>query len=123
MNFKYITNCIYSMEQLNYHKLINLKKRLVKYDCEYSKKIMATIDECIVSAKAVSNKHDRERRDNYQLEDVTCETCGNEYPRGYIYKHKRDKHGAVSSKTKKVSKVDEVLEKLLADLNAIKEEK
>lgn len=105
------------MEQLNYHKLINLKKRLVKYDCEYSKKIMTIIDECIVGAKEVSSKRDKERRSEYQGEILTCKTCGKDYPREYIYKHKRDKHGEASSKPKKESKVNIILEKLLAEIN------
>ena len=104
------------MEQLNYHKLINLKKRLVKYDCDYSKKIMTTIDECIIEAKAVSKKQDEERRCAYQFEDITCEICGNEYQRGYIYKHKRDKHGTISSKPKKETNAVEVLQKFLSEI-------
>jgi len=102
------------MEQLNYHKLINLKKRLVKYDCEYSKKIMTTIDECIIEAKAVSKKQDEERRSEYQFEDVTCEICGKDYQRGYIYKHKRDTHGAIG-KPKKETNAVEVLKKCIEE--------
>ena len=30
------------MEQLNYHKLVNLKKRFAKYDCEISKDISSS---------------------------------------------------------------------------------
>jgi len=103
------------MEQLNYHKLINLKKRLEKYDCEYSKKIMTTIDECIIEAKAVSKKQDEERRCAYQFEDVTCEICGKDYQRGYIYKHKRDKHGKVSDKPKKEINALEFLKKCIEE--------
>lgn len=36
------------MEQLNYHKLVNLKKRFAKYDCEISKDILATIEKHLV---------------------------------------------------------------------------
>jgi hypothetical protein len=102
------------MEELNYHKLINLKKRLVKYNCDYSKKIMATIDECIVNAKAVSKKKDEDRRLAYQFEDVTCEICGNVYPRGYFYKHRRDKHGKVGKPKKEVDPA-EIVAKYLAE--------
>jgi len=104
------------MEQLNYHKLINLKKRMAKYDCDYSKKILATIDECVVIAKAVSKKRDEERRFEYQGEILTCETCGKDYPREYIYKHKRDKHGAVSSKPKKEINPVEILQMFLSEV-------
>lgn len=118
------------MEQLNYHKLINLKKRINRDfnlnnpDCEYSKKIMAVInetllpvvDECVVIAKAVSKKRDEERRFEYQGEILTCETCGKDYPREYIYKHKRDKHGAVSSKPKKEINPLEILQMFLSEV-------
>lgn len=106
------------MEQLNYHKLINLKKRLVKYDCEYSKKIMAVVDECIVGAKEVSSKRDKERRDAYQFEDITCEDCGKEYPRAYIYQHRKDKHGAISSKPKKENDAIQYLKDLMMGFKA-----
>jgi hypothetical protein len=116
------------MEQLNYHKLINLKKRINRGfnlnnpDCEYSKKIMAVInetllpvvDECIISAKAVSKERDEERRGAYNFEEVTCDVCGKEYQRGYIYKHKRDRHGAVS-KPKKETDVVGILQKCLSE--------
>lgn len=107
------------MEQLNYHKLINLKKRFVKYDCDYSKKIMATIDECIIEAKEISKKKDTERRDAYQSEDVCCEFCGNTYPRGYIYRHERDKHGKISVKPKKDINPADILKKCLAEIDNI----
>jgi hypothetical protein len=93
------------------------------FDCEYSKKILAVVEECIPVARAISKKKDEERRSSYQFEEVTCELCWKEYPRGYIYKHKRDKHGQISSKPKKDDKVDEVLAKLLADWKKAKEEK
>ena len=109
------------MEQLNYHKLINLKKRFEKYDCEYSKKILATVDECIEDAKEVSKKKDKDRRDTYEYEDVVCDECGKKYPRKNIYRHKNDIHGAVSSKSKKESRVDAVLAQIVADIKAIKE--
>jgi len=95
---------ILQMEQFNYHKLVNLKKRLLKYDCEYSKKIMEVIDGCITDAKAVSKKKDEERRLEYNYENVDCEICGKEFTRGYIYKHKRDVHHNIN-KTKKSKKI------------------
>jgi hypothetical protein len=88
-------------QQLNLHNLRQLKNRLAKYNCEYSKKILATIEECVVEARMVSKEKDKERRSEYQYEEVCCEICGNDYQRGYIYKHKRDKHGIVSDKPKK----------------------
>ena len=42
------------MEQLNYHKLVNLKKRFAKYDCEISKDILATIEKHLVIEKQKS---------------------------------------------------------------------
>ena len=127
MNFFLFFRRILIMEELNYHKLINLKKwifkDLRKCSCNYSKKIldaididkvMATIDECIVNAKAVSKKKDEDRRLAYQFEDVTCEICGNNYPRGYFYKHRRDKHGKVGKPKKEVDPA-EIVAKCLAE--------
>lgn len=107
-----------NMEHLNYHKLVNLKKRMSKYDCGYSQKIMAVIEECITEAKAVSKKKDGERRSDYQFEDVTCETCGKDYPRGYIYKHRRDVHGHVSKRAKTQPSFDVVLLEQLKAVSA-----
>jgi len=107
------------MEQLNYHKLINLKKRMAKYDCEYSKKIMAVVDECIVGAKEISSKRDKERRDAYQFEDITCEDCGKEYKRQFIYQHRKDKHGAISSKPSKEHPAIQYLKDLMAAGKAV----
>jgi len=76
---------------------------------------MTTIDECIIEAKAVSKKQDEERRCAYQFEDVTCEICGKDYQRGYIYKHKRDKHGAIG-KPKKETNAVEVLKNCLSEI-------
>jgi septum formation topological specificity factor MinE len=39
------------MEQFNYHKLVNLRKRLNKYDCECSKEIISVIDKYITIEK------------------------------------------------------------------------
>ena len=87
------------MEQkLNLHNLRQLKNRLLKYNCEYSKKILTTIEECVEEARKISKEKDKERRSNYQYEEVCCDICENNYQRGYIYKHKRDKHGIVSDK-------------------------
>ena len=101
-------------KQLTLHNLVNLKKKMEGFDCEYSKKILAVVEECIPTARAISKKKDEERRCAYQFEDVTCEICGNEYQRGYIYKHKRDKHG--SSKPKKETNAVEVLQKFLSEI-------
>jgi len=104
-------------KQLTLHNLINLKKKMEGFDCEYSKKILAVVEECIPVARAISKKKDEERRSAYQFEDVTCETCGKDYPRGYIYKHRQNKHGVVSAKPKKETDVTEVLQKLLSEFN------
>lgn len=117
-------------KQLTLHNLVNLKKKmeglLNNPDCEYSKKIMAVInekllpvvDECIVVAKEISKKKDKERRDAYQFEDITCEDCGKEYMRAYIYQHRKDKHGAVSSKPKKENAGIQYLKDLMAEFKA-----
>jgi hypothetical protein len=80
------------MEQLNYHKLVNLRKRLEKYDCDYSDKILETIDECIATAKVESKQKDIERRSDYQNTKVCCEICGKELLRANLYKHKKNTH-------------------------------
>ena len=75
------------MEKLNYHKLVNLKKRFDKYDCEHSKKILAVIDECLQEEKKVSVRKAEDRRVEYIYEIVACETCGKQMQRASIYKH------------------------------------
>ena len=80
------------MEQLNYHKLINLRKRMIKYDCENSKKILDVINECIVIEKGISDKKDSERRSEYQFQDVVCDVCSKSLKRANIYKHKKTFH-------------------------------
>ena len=101
-------------EQLNYHKLVNLKKRMGKYDCEYSKKILATIEECIVDAKAVSKKREDDRRTAYKGQEVLCDDCGVYYDRDAIYRHRKDKHGHISKRTTEYDPCA-VLLKCLAD--------
>ena len=44
------------MEQFNYHKLINLKKRFDKYDCAISQDILAVIDKHIILEKEKSKE-------------------------------------------------------------------
>ena len=75
------------MEQLNYHKLVNLKKRMLKYDCESGEKIMKVIDECLVLEKEISKQKANQRQDNYNQEKVKCEVCGKSLLRKSIYKH------------------------------------
>lgn len=87
------------MEQLNTHKLVNLKKRMVKYnDCVYGKRILAVIDECLGEARLVSKDKDQDRRNKWLWEEVCCEDCGNSYTNDSIYKHRRDVHGKVSDR-------------------------
>lgn len=80
------------MEELNYHKLLNLKKRFLNYDCENSKKILSVIDECIVIEKAKSEEKDKERRIHYRYEMITCDLCGKEMLRKHFYQHKKVIH-------------------------------
>jgi len=105
-------------KQLTLHNLVNLKKKMEGFDCEYSKKILAVVDECIPTAREISKKKDKERRDAYQFEDITCEDCGKEYPRAYIYQHRKDKHGAISSKPKKENAGIQYLKDLMAGFKA-----
>jgi hypothetical protein len=80
------------MEQFNYHKLVNLRKRFNNYDCEISKKILYVINECIDIEKENSKLKDKERRDKYQIEKVKCDICNKEIMRTNIYKHKKNIH-------------------------------
>jgi len=74
------------MEQLNYRKLINLKKRFDKYDCDNSKEILAVIDRLIIKEDIIR----KEKKVMYQYDDVECETCGKTMLRANIYRHKKD---------------------------------
>jgi hypothetical protein len=80
------------MEQLNYHKLVNLKKRFDNFDCESSKKILAVINECIEIEREKSKEKDQERRLHYSHSKVKCEVCGKELLRNNIYKHMKNIH-------------------------------
>ena len=80
------------MEKLNYHKLLNLKKRYDKYDCEISKEIVAVIDKHLILEKEKNKIKDRERRDDYQFETIACKFCGKEMRRANIYKHYKTIH-------------------------------
>lgn len=72
------------MEQLNYHKLVNLKKRFAKYDCEISKDILATIEKHLVIEKQKSIN----KKSDYQFDEVICEKCDKTLLRKSYYKHK-----------------------------------
>lgn len=81
------------MEQLNKMKLVNLKKRMKKFDCDYSKRIIAVIEECYAEE---CEKVERELRikktgymNEYQCQSVVCEDCGLFTKRSYIYEHKK----------------------------------
>jgi uncharacterized protein YajQ (UPF0234 family) len=82
------------MEKLNYHKLVNLKKRFDKYDCDISKDIVSTIDKWILIEKEKSKQKDIERRFDYQNTYVECETCGLSLLRNNLYKHKKNIHNS-----------------------------
>ena len=77
------------MEQLNYHKLVNMKKRFEKYDCEIGKEFQALIEKHLILEKEKSRLKDLERRSDYQSIDVICEFCGKRLSRKSIYKHKK----------------------------------
>ena len=91
------------MEQFNKMKLVNLKKRLDKFDCEYSARIRAVIDECYAEEcekvdKALRKKKaqylngyfnsDEDCQEGYRFQDVICD-CGLATKRSYIYEHKK----------------------------------
>ena len=80
-------------EKLNYHKLVNLRKRFDKYgDCDISKEIVAVIKKHLVLEKEKSKKKDIERRLHYQYCSVECDICGKELLRSNLYKHKKNIH-------------------------------
>jgi hypothetical protein len=78
------------MEQLNLHKLVNLKKRMTKYDCEIGAELMAVIDKHIELQRKVSDEKNKKRRDEYVFEEAYCDECGGDYPRSYIHKHRQN---------------------------------
>jgi hypothetical protein len=80
------------MEQLNLHKLVNLKKRFDKYDCEISKEIVAVIDKHLALEREKSRLKDEERRGEYQCKTVICEICNKTMLRQSIYKHMKTVH-------------------------------
>ena len=56
------------MEQFNYHKLLNLKKRFDKFDCAISKDIVAVIDKHLLLEKQKSKDKNLQRRSEYRDE-------------------------------------------------------
>ena len=78
------------MDKLNYHKLINLRKRFDKYvDCDISDDIVSVIDKHIEIEKQKSRQRDLERRNEYQYECVRCEWCHKSLYRKSLYNHKK----------------------------------
>ena len=77
------------MEQFNYHKLVNLKKRFDKYDCECADELKAVIDKHLAIQKAISDKKTQKKKDAYQSEAVECPYCDKEVMRYNFYKHKK----------------------------------
>ena len=77
------------MEQFNTHKLVNLRKRFDKYDCECAAELRAVIDKHMIIQKAVSEKKTQQKKDEYQSEKVECPYCDKEQFRHYLYKHKQ----------------------------------
>ena len=76
------------MNILNYHKLVNLKKKLERFDCETSKELIQVINTQLVIQLENSKQKDKERRINYKQEMVKCEICEKEMIRNSFYKHK-----------------------------------
>tara|TARA_R110002126_G_scaffold74461_1_gene185710 strand:- start:206 stop:568 length:363 start_codon:yes stop_codon:yes gene_type:complete len=76
------------MEQFNYHKLVNLRKRFAKYDCPCSEELKAVIDKHMVLQKEASKVKTAKIKEEYQNEKVECPFCDKEQYRHYLYKHK-----------------------------------
>ena len=98
------------MNILNYHKLVNLKKRLELFDCEISKEFVALADKHIASQQEISNQKDKERRIEYQKEYnnkiVKCDLCEKEMKIKSFYKHKNycsNKQNQISDSKKVLS--------------------
>ena len=51
------------MEQFNYHKLINLKKKLEKYNDIISAELIEVVDKHIILQKQISKDKDIERHE------------------------------------------------------------
>jgi hypothetical protein len=78
------------MDKLNYHKLINLRKRFDKYvDCDIADDIVSVIDKHIEIEKKKSIQNDLERRSDYQNQLVVCGWCHKSLYRGSLYNHKK----------------------------------
>jgi hypothetical protein len=81
------------MNVLNYHKLVNLKKRLELFNCEISKEFIDLTDKHIASQLEISKQKDKERRIEYQKEYnnkiVKCDVCEKEMKMKSFYKHKK----------------------------------
>jgi hypothetical protein len=80
------------MEQFNYHKLVNLRKRFNKYDCEHSKEIISVIDKCIAVEKKKSLDQKKDYQIEYQNEKVECSTCKKLLLRKSLYVHMKNQH-------------------------------
>jgi hypothetical protein len=84
-------NTTNSKNSLNYHQLVNLKKRLELFDCEISKEFIALTDKHIVNQLKISKQKDKERRAKYQkeymIQPIKCEVCNKEFTKKYFYKH------------------------------------
>ena len=81
------------MNILNYHKLVNLKKRLELFNCEISKEFIALTDKHIAIQLEISKQKDKERRIEYQKEYnnklIKCDVCEKEMKIKSFYKHKK----------------------------------
>jgi septum formation topological specificity factor MinE len=80
------------MEQFNYHKLVNLRKRFNKYDCECSKEIISVIDKYITIEKKKSLDQKKDYQIEYQNEKVECYICKKLLLRKSLYTHMNRLH-------------------------------
>lgn len=75
--------------KLNYHKLVNLRKRFADFKCDATKEILAVIDKHIEIQKAVSADLKKKRQEHYMWEKIICPVCKKEFKRSYYHKHKK----------------------------------
>ena len=63
------------MNILNYHKLVNLKKKLERFDCETSKELIQVINTQLVIQLENSKQKDKERRIFVRKPNYKTNTC------------------------------------------------
>jgi len=93
-----ISDEINKERKLNYHKLINLRKRFEKYDCEISREFKSVIEKYLVLEKEKSKQKDEKRRLIYQHSVVKCDYCEKQMKKASIYQHMKMNHSDVADK-------------------------